>query len=250
MPIAPGNAQRPEPSDPGIAEQLSAVVTTTTLPPSWWVLLATGLFGVLATVTDGVFRRANLIGLLAHEGGHALMALLCGGRVLRIELYGTHGGVTESERPDGWPAVLTSVAGYASPPLVGLGCALLIAGGNAPIVVFCSVLSLAAVLLTCRDLLSLSLVVLASAALAGILWWTPPWVHVWTACTLMWLTLWHSCGGILDLVRDRIHDTVDETDDAMHLDEETGIPDAVWIALWGALLVGCWWGALRTIWPW
>lgn len=63
---------------------------------------------------SSLFRNLDT---MIHEFGHALATLLLSGRVLRIELYADHSGVTYSAIQAGGRAILVSLAGY---PLASL----------------------------------------------------------------------------------------------------------------------------------
>lgn len=63
---------------------------------------------------SALFRNLDT---MVHEFGHALVTLLLSGRVLRIELYADHSGVTYSAIGAGAKAVLVSLGGY---PLASL----------------------------------------------------------------------------------------------------------------------------------
>lgn len=63
---------------------------------------------------SSLFRNLDT---MIHEFGHALVTLLLSGRVLRIELYADHSGVTYSAIGAGVKAIAVSLAGY---PLASL----------------------------------------------------------------------------------------------------------------------------------
>lgn len=63
---------------------------------------------------SSLFRNLDT---MFHEFGHALVTLLLSGKVLRIELYADHSGVTYSAALTGLKPVLVSLAGY---PLASL----------------------------------------------------------------------------------------------------------------------------------
>ncbi|UQZ35058.1 hypothetical protein C2I18_16935 [Paenibacillus sp. PK3_47] len=63
---------------------------------------------------SSLFRNLDT---MIHEFGHALVTLLLSGRVLRIELYADHSGVTYSAIGAGVKAMAVSLAGY---PLASL----------------------------------------------------------------------------------------------------------------------------------
>ncbi|MBU5672213.1 M50 family metallopeptidase [Paenibacillus brevis] len=54
----------------------------------------------------------RMLDTMIHEFGHAIATLLVSGRVLRIELYPDHSGVTYSVITSGWSQLIVSLAGY------------------------------------------------------------------------------------------------------------------------------------------
>lgn len=89
----------------------------------------------LSSTTDPALQGAVAGGLLvlctkytadngvtvAHEAGHAVTALLFGSGLKSIQIDTRAQGVTAMKTPTFWPArVIVFMAGYASPPLVGL----------------------------------------------------------------------------------------------------------------------------------
>lgn len=54
----------------------------------------------------------RMLDTMIHEFGHAAATLLVSGRVLRIELYADHSGVTYSVLTSGWSQLIVSLAGY------------------------------------------------------------------------------------------------------------------------------------------
>ncbi|WP_410513704.1 M50 family metallopeptidase [Paenibacillus sp. BR2-3] len=66
---------------------------------------------------SSLFRNLDT---MIHEFGHALVTLLLSGRVLRIELYANHSGVTYSAIQAGGKAIGVSLAGYPAASLFAL----------------------------------------------------------------------------------------------------------------------------------
>lgn len=60
------------------------------------------------------FRNLNT---LIHEFGHALTTLVLSGKVLYIELYSDHSGVTRSAVKDSWAFIPVALAGYTTSSL-------------------------------------------------------------------------------------------------------------------------------------
>ena len=64
---------------------------------------------------SSLFRNLDT---MIHEFGHALMTLLLSGKVLRIELYADHSGVTYSSMLTPGRSILVSLAGYVTASLL------------------------------------------------------------------------------------------------------------------------------------
>src|SRR5439155_162713 len=68
---------------------------------------------------------------IAHEGGHALVAVLAGRRLRGIRLHSDTSGLTLTRgRPTGPGMVLSLLAGYLTPSLLGVAGAVLLAAGR------------------------------------------------------------------------------------------------------------------------
>jgi hypothetical protein len=109
-------------------------------------------FAVLVLVAFTGGFAASLV-TVTHEGGHMAMGLLTGAGVTSFTLTDKPGrmeGATRLTRPLNLSVsnIMTGVAGYAMPPLMGLGGAYVVADGNSWGVLWIGIVLLAAVLLT------------------------------------------------------------------------------------------------------
>src|SRR5262249_30091125 len=99
-------------------------LTGTGQHPSRLLVLATALVALAAVASSRIWPVTRTVVTIAHEGGHALMALLTGRRVSSVRVLRSTAGVTVSEgNPAGLGIVLTAAAGYLTPPLLRLGAA-------------------------------------------------------------------------------------------------------------------------------
>src|SRR5690349_19457530 len=81
--------------------------------PSRLLVLGTALVALAAVASSRIWPVARTVVTIAHEGGHALMALLAGRRVNSVRVLRSTAGVTVSEgNPVGLGIVLTAAAGY------------------------------------------------------------------------------------------------------------------------------------------
>src|SRR5215472_1320608 len=110
---------------------LASSLTVAGHQPSRTLVLVTGLLAVAAVASRRVWPLSRTVVTMAHEGGHALVALLTGRRLAGVRLFHNAAGVTVSAGYSGGPAVVfTALAGYLSAPLLGLGAAALLATGH------------------------------------------------------------------------------------------------------------------------
>lgn len=234
------------------------VVATTAAPPEWLVL-TTALIAVLPSMVafGSVHRGRWLIGLnafgtLVHEVGHAAAAVLTGGGVYLVNVDSPDSGVTYWWYRSWLSGVLTSAAGYAAPPLAGLGVAALLVRGRVGGVLGLTVFAMIILLVVARGLLTIVTVLIVGALAFCALWWGSLIIQQGVAYGLAWLLLVHEVNGLrlLTLSCWFGEDELDEgLNDAEELTELTFIPRLVWIVLWAALVGWALWTALPMLWP-
>lgn len=82
--------------------------------------LTTILFLVGSVILTGIIPFTSFfrnVDTMVHELGHAVVTMLLSGRVLHIELYSNHGGVTYSYIEQGWRMIPLGLAGYITASL-------------------------------------------------------------------------------------------------------------------------------------
>lgn len=238
-----------------------APITAATPPASWWIPVATGLFALLATVSSAVAggmwpqRIASSLVVLStavHEGTHALTACLTGGGVWFVQVYTPDSGIAHTWHHSRLSAVVVSAAGYAAPPLAGLGAASLLARGHAPMVLAVTVVAMLLLLVVTRDVVTLAAVVSIGAVAGAALWWGPVWGQQVVAYGEAWLLLLSEAAGIWAILSPRLRPgryAERGHDDADALADETGIPGIVWIVAWLVLIGWALWVATPLLWP-
>lgn len=210
--------------------------------PGWGVVAVTALFAFAVSLTSVVtppsgrrsfLRNANVLGTLFHEGGHALVALLVGGNVSHVKIDSAEGGTTWSGGHTGLASVLVSAAGYAMPPLAGLGAAVLLHQGRVTAVLVLTLAALVFILLLARDLRTLIMIVAVGAVVYAALRYAPGWLRVAIAYTEAWLLLTSELAGVRVLVTNRrAKGFRGHTDDAAQLAKQTKMPSPLWIGGW------------------
>jgi len=204
-------------------------------------------FLVLVFVAFGGELAAPIV-RVAHEGGHMLVNLISGRWITSFEMEpgdevtgsGGTGHAGKIATPAWLSRVFSKFAGYATPPLVGLVGAHVVANGNSWGVLTASVVLLLAVLLIPK--INPFALAITGLLLAGILWALiagSPSVQAAVAVGLVWLML---SGGLRGIV---VRKT--ESDDVAELAKLTWIPRVVWFVAWLAIGVVCLWVGGRVL---
>lgn len=235
--------------------QVAESVTAPTPLPDAWVPAVTAGFAVLVTISAVVpqvtHSRRLAFGLTAlttvvHEAGHALVSCLTGGGVYVIRMFTAGSGMTWYWYPSWWSSFLTSLAGYAAPPLAGLGAASLLACGHAPMVLALTATAMVFVLIVARGAYAVVSVLAVGIVALATLYWGPTWLQQWVAYTETWLLLLGELGGLWALVHNRILG-LDADDDAWDLAALTRVPSLVWILAWTVLIGWTVWSAFTLL---
>lgn len=221
-------------------------LTGTGHQPSEVLVLATALLALAAVASSRVWPVARTVVTIAHEGGHALMALLTGRRVSSVRVLRSTAGMTVSEgHPAGPGIVLTAAAGYLAPPLLGLGAAALLVSGHLTGMLIISLALLVALAFAVRNAYGLLAVIVSGAAIAVVLWRGSTLGEYAFGYLLTWFLLFGGVRPVLELQRTRRRGRPGRTD-ADQLAVLTGMPAGLWVCLFGmvalaALAVGTLW---------
>ncbi|WP_082092127.1 M50 family metallopeptidase [Demequina pelophila] len=221
-----------------IWDRLWADVTMHIYPTLPAVLIPLGVVVAVLAVPAlwGVVRHAVTI---AHEGGHALVAVLTGRRVSGIRLHSDTSGVTES-----WgnarrlPLSLVAFAGYPAPAVLGLACAWALSQGWAVGVLWALLVVLLLVLMRIRNWFGFFVMVVAIAGLGAAAWSLPDEWRVGIAYGIAWLLLLGAVRAVLELGASRRRGR-GRGSDADALARLTRVPGAVWVGLFWLVTVGC-----------
>lgn len=201
-------------------------------PPPLLVLL-TGLVALLVVSTRLPWRIARNAITIAHEGGHALAALLTGRKLRGIRLHSDTSGLTLSAgRPTGPGMVLTLLAGYVAPPLVGLGGAWLLAGNRITLLLWIAVALLLAMLIMIRNVFGVLSVLVTGGTVLAVSWYASPQVQAAFAWTGVWFLLLGGVRPVVELQRLRSRGGMPASD-ADQLGGITGLPAFFWVVLFG-----------------
>lgn len=209
-------------------------------------MLGCGLAALLLVAVPSAWRLTRHVVTIAHEGAHGLAALLSGRRLMGIRLHSDTSGLTLSRgRSSGPGMVVTALAGYAGPAVLGLGAAYLLRERHALAVLWLAVALLALLLLQIRNFYGLYLVAVAGVAVAAVSWWGSEGVQSAAAYAGAWFLLLAAPRPVLELQAERRRRRT-RTSDADLLARITPLPALVWVGVFlvvtaGLLALGATW---------
>jgi hypothetical protein len=212
-------------------------VTGTQPHPAWWLVTLTGVAALGAVSVHSVWHVLRNVVTIAHEGGHALAALVTGRQLHSIRLHSDTSGVTVSSgKPYGPGMIITAFAGYVTPPLLGLGAAGLLAAGHITAMLWAGIVLLAAILLLVRNVYGVLSVVTTGAVIFAVSWLGSPTVQAAFAYAFTWFLLLAGARPVVELQSKRARGRAPDSD-ADQLARLTGMPGLMWVFGFGVVAV-------------
>ncbi len=206
--------------------------------PPLVVVVGCAAIALIAVASRRSWPIARNVVTIAHEGGHALVALLAGRRLDGIRLHSDTSGVTISRgRPTGPGVVATAFAGYVAPSVLGTGFAALLGFGHITAVLWVSIALLAALLLAVRNVYGVVSILVTALAIFAVSWFAAPRVQGAVAYSFTWFLLFAAIRPLGELQRKRSRGLARDSD-ADQLARLTGIPGLVWLLLFGLVAFG------------
>lgn len=200
------------------------------------VTLVIGLVALALVLHGGAWRLLRNVVTIAHEGGHAVVALLGGRKLNGIRLHSDTSGLTVSTgRASGPGMVLTLFAGYPAVSLLGLGGAWMVSFDRERLMLWILIGLLALMLLAIRNAYGVLSLLITGGAVFAVSWFaTPAWQAL--CCVLFsWFLLFGGIRPISELHRKRRRGRASDSD-ADQLARLTGFPAGGWLAVW--MLIG------------
>ncbi|HEX8627309.1 MAG TPA: M50 family metallopeptidase [Catenuloplanes sp.] len=211
-------------------------------PPPLLVLL-TAVVAVAVVMFRLSWRIARNAITIAHEGGHALAAVVTGRRLRGIRLHSDTSGLTLSAgRPSGPGMVFTLLAGYVAPSLIGLAGAWLLGGNRITLLLWIAVALLLAMLVMIRNVFGVVSIVVTTAIVLAVSWYAEPQVQAAFAYLGVWFLLIGGVRPVKELQSLRRRGRLPDSD-ADQLAGATHLPAIFWVGIFGlvnlaALLAG------------
>lgn len=223
-------------------------LTQTQEAPHTAIMLACLAVAAAMVLYTPVWRWSRGLVTIAHEGGHALMAVLMRRRLTGIRLHADTSGLTFSRgKPTGFGAAMTLLAGYIAPAAVGLGAAALTGAGYIVALLWITLVLLAIMLAFIRNWYGALALVVVGAGVFAATWYGNAIVQTVAAYLGAWLLLIGSVKPILELASRRRRRGGSGASDADQLAGITPIPAGGWIfffavatiasALWGTWML-------------
>lgn len=214
----------------GPAAQTAVDTVSTILAARPSVLLA----AVLALIAVGwtvLWRMTRTVVTIAHEGGHAIVAVLAGRGLTGIRLHTDTSGLTVSTGARRGPGlVFTFLGGYPAPSLLGLGGAAMVAADRSQLMLWIALALLVATLIHIRNVFGAVAVIATAALVAGVAGWGEPRLQDGFAAALCWFLLFGGLRAVRELQRGRRRGLHGNSDADM-LADLTRIPGGMWAAL-------------------
>jgi len=187
-----------------VLSQIWERATATQPPPDPAVVMVVALAALALVLIPRAWSLTRHVVTISHEGGHALVAVLTGRRLMGIRLHADTSGVTLSRgKPTGPGMVAMLAAGYLAPAVAGLAAALLLANGYSLALLWLAVGWLALMLLQIRNAYGLLVLVLCGVAAGLVSWYLPGTTVSLIAYLLTWLLLLAAPKPVLELMRQR-----------------------------------------------
>jgi hypothetical protein len=211
--------------------------------PPGLLVLVTAVIALAVVSFRPLWRVARNAVTIAHEGGHALVALLTGRKLRGIRLeFDTSGLTLSAGRPTGPGMMFTLLAGYIAPSLVGLAGAWLLGGNRITLLLWVAVLLLLLMLINIRNVFGAVSVLVTGAIVFAVSWYATPQVQAAFAYVGVWFLLIGGVRPVFELQKLRGRGRMPESD-ADQLAGITHVPALFWVGVFlavdvAALVIG------------
>jgi hypothetical protein len=255
-------------------------LTSVQAAPPGWAALVSAAVALLIVTSPRAWRLARIAITIAHEGGHAAVSLLSGRKLEGIRLHADTSGETVSRgRRNGPGIVLTALAGYLTPPLLGAGASALLAVHRVALLLSLVLALLAITLLLVRNWYGVLAVLVTAGAVMAVIWLGNPPTRATFGYGIAWFLLFGGVRPVFELWQTRARAARAQrrlgaaypaypprarpgragaappgravaSSDADQLALLTGVPGAVWVVLFALVALTALAFGARLLLPW
>jgi len=232
--------------------------------PPEWVVAVSALAALLVVASPLLWRTTRIAITIVHESGHAAASLLSGRKLEGIRLHADTSGETVSRgRRNGPGIVITAMAGYVTPPLLGIGACALLATHRVTLLLSLLLLLLAVTLVLMRNWYGVLIVLITGGALFAVIWFASPALRAAFAYAVAWFLLFGGVRPVVELARTRTRAvrlpagrrlaagrSGPGMSDADQLAFLTRVPAGAWVALFALVAIVAVLAGARLIVPW
>ncbi|WP_460497416.1 M50 family metallopeptidase [Glycomyces tarimensis] len=213
-------------------------LTQTQEAPPVGVMLACLAAAAAMVLYTPAWRWSRGLVTIAHEGGHALMAVLMRRRLTGIRLHADTSGLTFSRgKPTGFGAAMTLQAGYIAPAALGLGAAALTGAGYIVALLWITLVLLAVMLVFIRNWYGALALLAVGAGVFAATWYGNAIVQTVAGYLGAWLLLIGAVKPVLELASRRRRGRSSGASDADQLAGITPLPAGAWIVFFALLTI-------------
>lgn len=200
--------------------------------PPYPLIVVTALLAFAVVTYRPSWRLTRNAITIAHEGGHALASVLTGRRLQSIRLHYDTSGLTVSKgRPHGPGMILTLLAGYATPSLLGLVGAYALAADRIRLVLWVAIALLVGMLFMIRNWYGVIAVLVTGGVVFVVSWYASPQVQAAFAYAGVWFLLVGGVRPIFELGGQRRRGRARDSD-VDQLGTLTHVPAGLWLGLY------------------
>jgi len=232
--------------------------------PHWWVVAVSAAVALLVVASPRAWRLTRIAITIAHESGHAAASLLTGRKLDGIRLHRDTSGETISRgKGSGLGIIVTAMAGYTTPPLLGVGAAALLAAHRVNLLLSLFLVLLAVTLVMVRNWYGVLAVLVTAAGLCAVIWFAGPALRAAFAYAAAWFLLFGGVRPVAELARTRNRALRlppgrrlpagrprRGMSDADQLAGLTRVPAVVWVTLFALVAAGALVFGARLLVPW
>jgi hypothetical protein len=232
--------------------------------PPGWVIAASAAVALLIVVSPRLWRLTRIVITIAHEGGHAAASVLSGRRLEGIRLHADTSGETVSRGKRSGPGIIvTALAGYITPPILGVGASALLGVHRVTLLLALFLVLLVVTLLLIRNWYGALAVLVTAGALFAVIWLADPALRGAFAYAAAWFLLFGGVRPVVELARTRTRAvrlppgrrlaagrSGSGVSDADQLAWLTRMPAGVWVTLFALVATGALVLGARLMIPW